>query len=102
MTRTPEEPNAPSMLRSEQHLRIDRQRVATERVRVRRRVVSEIRQLSMTVRREELVIDREPLPDSPVDTITPRTHWSSCCAKKFPSSTCAPAPTKKSPSPLNS
>jgi uncharacterized protein (TIGR02271 family) len=71
MTRTPEEPNAPSMLRSEQHLRIDRQRVATERVRVRRRVVSEIRQLSVTVRREELVIDREPLPDSPVDTITP-------------------------------
>jgi len=34
-------------------------------------VVSEIRQLSVTVRREELVIDREPLPDSPVDTITP-------------------------------
>jgi uncharacterized protein (TIGR02271 family) len=71
VTSTPEGPDAPSVLRSEQHLRIDRQRVAAERVRVRRRVVSETRQLSVTVRREELVIDREPLYDSPVDTIGP-------------------------------
>ncbi len=68
---TEEGPGAPSVLRSEQHLRIGYQRVATERVRVRRRVVSETRQLSVRVRREELVIDREPLPDSPVDTIGP-------------------------------
>jgi len=71
VTSIPEGPDAPSVLRSEQHLRIDRQRVAAERVRVRRRVVSETRQLSVTVRREELVIDREPLYDSPVDTIGP-------------------------------
>jgi len=68
---TPEGPGAPSVLRSEQHLRIGYHRVATERVRVRRRVVSETRQLSVRVRREELVIDREPLHDCPVDTIGP-------------------------------
>ncbi len=71
MTVTPEGPESATMVRSEQQLRIDHQLVATERVRVRRRVVSETRQLSVTVRREELVIDRRPLPDTPVAALTP-------------------------------
>jgi len=45
--------DATSVLRSEQQLRIDRQPVATERV------------------REELVIDREPLAEAPVEAVRP-------------------------------
>jgi len=63
--------DGPSVLRSEQQLRIDRQLVATERVRIRKRIVSETRHLEVTVRREELVIDREPLTEAPVEAVRP-------------------------------
>jgi len=88
------------VLRAEQRLWIDRQRVATERVRVRRRVVREARQLSVTVRRENLVTDREPRHDFPVDTIGPRVLVVFEAVRHRPAQ---PPPTKKkSPSPSNS
>jgi len=69
VTTPAEEPGSVSVLRSEQRLRITNERVTTETISVRRRVVSETRQVSVTVRREELVIERTPTPDSPVDPV---------------------------------
>jgi len=70
MTATPEVPESATTVLSEQQLRIEHQLVATEGVRIRRRVVSETRQLSVTVRREELVVERTPLPNPPVEART--------------------------------
>lgn len=47
---------------SEEQLAVQTQAVPTERVRVRKRVVDEEVTLTVTLRREELVIEREPLP----------------------------------------
>jgi uncharacterized protein (TIGR02271 family) len=51
------------VVRHEEQLSVDTRAQATERVRVRKRVVTEEVTLTVTVRREELVIDREPIPD---------------------------------------
>jgi uncharacterized protein (TIGR02271 family) len=56
-----------SLLRSEQRLDIGSEWVGYERVRARRRIVSETVQMTVTVRREELVFDTVPMPASVVD-----------------------------------
>ena len=45
----------------EEQLRVGTRRVPTEKVLVRRRVVTEVRQVEVTVRREELEVHRVPL-----------------------------------------
>ena len=63
-------PTAEVVLR-EQRLSVDTVRVATERVVLRRRVVSEVRQVQVTVQREELEVRRVPVdPDREQDTGT--------------------------------
>lgn len=49
--------------RSEERLRVDVERRPYERVRVRRTVVTETVQVQVQVRREELHVEREPIPD---------------------------------------
>ena len=49
------------VVRSEERLRVDTEWVPSERVLVRRRVVELVRQVEVTVRREELVVERTPL-----------------------------------------
>lgn len=61
------EPNPPivdepvSLVRSEERLLVGRENRATERVRLRKRVVSEDVARTVTLRREELVVEREPV-----------------------------------------
>ncbi|SMH32616.1 conserved domain-containing protein [Rathayibacter oskolensis] len=50
-----------SVIRSEERLDVTTVRTATERVRIRRVIVTEERTVTLQVRREELVIEREPL-----------------------------------------
>jgi uncharacterized protein (TIGR02271 family) len=50
---------------SEERLLVGTKWVPRERLSVRRRVVTETRQVTVTVRREELLIDRAPLVDEP-------------------------------------
>ncbi len=49
------------VIRSEERLRVGTRREAVERVRLARRIVTEVRQVEIEVRREELVIERESL-----------------------------------------
>jgi uncharacterized protein (TIGR02271 family) len=64
-----------SMIRSEQQLRVGTEWVDAERVVVRRRIVSHVVQLDVTVRREELVFEQIPLHDPiselPIDPAPP-------------------------------
>ncbi len=64
MTTTPPNPAVEIELR-EQQLQVDTVRVAVERVVLRRRIVTEVQQVQVTVRREELEIVREPLFGQP-------------------------------------
>ncbi len=64
MTTTPPKPAVEIELR-EQQLQVDTVRVPVERVVLRRRIVTEVQQVQVTVRREELEIIREPLPGHP-------------------------------------
>jgi len=64
MTTTPPNPAVEIELR-EQQLQVDTVRVPVERVVLRRRIVTEVQQIQVTVRREELEIVREPLPGQP-------------------------------------
>ena len=65
------------MLRSEQRLRVGSEWVAVEQVLIRRRIVTETVQLSVTVRREELVFAKSLVPqtvaDSPLGFVRPFT-----------------------------
>ncbi len=54
---------ATEVVRYEQHLHVRTKRVPRERVVLRRHVVTEKRQIEVTVRREELHVHREPLHD---------------------------------------
>ena len=45
--------------------------VPTERVAVRRRIVTETRQVAVTVRREELVVETAPMPEPLTGQFTP-------------------------------
>ncbi len=51
-------------MRAEERARITTGWVAAERVRFERRIVTETRQVELTVRREELVVHRSALPDA--------------------------------------
>lgn len=64
MTADPTRTPPPEVVLHQQRLVAGTRRVPTERVVVRRRVVTETRQFQVTVRREELEIDRIPLPDA--------------------------------------
>ena len=64
MTTTPPDPAVEIELR-EQQLQVDTVRVPVERVVLRRRIVTEVQQVQVTVRREELEIVREPLSGQP-------------------------------------
>lgn len=52
------------MTRSEEHLHVTTQRVATSRVRLRKQIVTEMQTITVPVSREEFVIDREPITDA--------------------------------------
>ena len=54
-------PAAAEVVLHQEQLRVGTRRVPTERVLVRRRVVTEVRQIEVTVRREELEVHRVPL-----------------------------------------
>ncbi|MWV50670.1 DUF2382 domain-containing protein [Rathayibacter sp. VKM Ac-2803] len=55
-----------SVIRSEERLEVTTVRIATERLRIRRVIVTEERTVTVRLRREELVIEREPVESSPV------------------------------------
>jgi len=67
-----------SVVRSEERLLVDRETRAVERVLLRKRVLSEDVTRTVTVRREELVVEREPVEDGSVlgddDVHGPSTH----------------------------
>ena len=64
MTTTPPPGAAAQVELREQRLQVATVSVAVERVVLRRRIVTEVQQIQVTVRREELEIVREPLPDT--------------------------------------
>jgi len=65
MTTTPPPGAAAEVELREQRLQVATVRVAVERVVLRRRIVTEVQQIQVTVRREELEIIREPLSGQP-------------------------------------
>jgi len=65
MTTTPPPGAAAQVELREQQLQVDTVRVPVERVVLRRRIVTEVQQVQVTVRREELEIIREPLSGQP-------------------------------------
>ena len=67
---------AVSMVRSEERLVVGRETRVAERVRLRKHVVSEDVTRTVTLRREELVVEREPITDDGVETDghEPSTH----------------------------
>lgn len=52
--------NAAEVIRSEERLHVHTERIPVERIRVRKRIVTETRTLTVQVRREELQIERLP------------------------------------------
>ncbi|QHF24522.1 DUF2382 domain-containing protein [Rathayibacter sp. VKM Ac-2804] len=56
-----------TVVRSEERLDVTTVWTPTERLRVRKVVVTEERTITVTLRREELVIEREPLDGEPLD-----------------------------------
>ena len=54
-------PSAAEVVLHQEEVRVGTQRVPTEKVLVRKRVVTEVRQIEVTVRREELEVYRVPL-----------------------------------------
>lgn len=53
----------PELVRAQERLQVATRWVTSERVVAQRRIVSEVRRVDVTIRREELVIVREPLPE---------------------------------------
>lgn len=64
---------APEVVLHEERLRMDVVRVPVERVVLRRRIVTETRQVEVTVRREELEVSRVPVADGAGMSGTPPT-----------------------------
>jgi uncharacterized protein (TIGR02271 family) len=62
---------AVEVVRSEQRLVPGVERRVSGRVRVAKRVVTEERSVTVTVRREELVVEHLPAPDGAGDTVAP-------------------------------
>lgn len=56
-------------VRSEEHATVTATWVPESRVRLRRRIITENREVTVSVRREELVIDREPVGGDSVDGV---------------------------------
>lgn len=68
----PHEPPVAEVVLREQRLAVSTAQVPVERVVLRRRLVSEVRQVEVTVQREELEVLRVPVDaDLPVDQATP-------------------------------
>ncbi len=65
MTTSPPSGPAVEIELHEQRLQVDAVRAPVERVVLRRRIVTEVQQLQVTVRREELEVVREPLSGQP-------------------------------------
>jgi len=63
VTGDPPRETGAQVIRSEERLRVDTTWQPYERVRLARRVVTELRQVDIEVRREELVIERDAIPD---------------------------------------
>jgi len=63
--------DAVTVIRSEERLSATTVRTATERVRIRRVVVTEERTVTVQLRREELVIEREPIDGGPASDAEP-------------------------------
>jgi uncharacterized protein (TIGR02271 family) len=59
-----------AMTRSEEELRVAKQREATGTVRLRKYVVTEQQQMTVPVQREEVRVEREPITDANVDEAT--------------------------------
>ena len=57
-------PTDASVVRSEEELRVGTTAAPYERVRLRKRIVTEVRTVEVEVRREELVVEREPAGDA--------------------------------------
>ncbi|SES16150.1 PRC and DUF2382 domain-containing protein [Corynebacterium cystitidis] len=53
-----------TLIRSEERLHVDTQRYPTERVVLRKYIVEETQNIEVTVRREEVRVEREPITDS--------------------------------------
>jgi len=68
MTTTPPPGAAAEVELREQRLQVATVRVPVERVVLHRRIVTEVQQIQVTVRREELEIVREPLSGQPTGT----------------------------------
>lgn len=60
-----------TVIRSEERLDVTTVRTATERLRIRKVIVTEERTVTLQVRREELVIEREPLEGTVSGEATP-------------------------------
>ena len=56
-------PTGVEVIRSEEQLRVGTTWQAVERVRIARRIVTEVRQIEVAVRREELVVQRDSMAD---------------------------------------
>jgi uncharacterized protein (TIGR02271 family) len=59
-----------AMTRSEEELRVAKQREATGKVRLRKYVVTEHQQMTVPVQREEVRVEREPITEANVDAAT--------------------------------
>jgi uncharacterized protein (TIGR02271 family) len=59
-----------AMTRSEEELRVTKQREATGKVRLRKYVVTEQQQMTVPVQREEVRVEREPITEANVDAAT--------------------------------
>ena len=57
--------------RSEEELRLTSAWRPVERLRVRKRIVTEQRVVTVVLRREELVVEREPVADAPATSADP-------------------------------
>lgn len=57
MTTDPTPPPAAEVVLHQERLRVDLHRAETERIVFRKRIVTEVRQIEVTVRREELVVE---------------------------------------------
>lgn len=69
MTPDPDPALGPQVVLHEEHLQVATTRHPTDRVIVRRVITTQTRQIEVTVRREELRIERQPAPDlSPAST----------------------------------
>lgn len=73
MTLDPEPARRPQVVLRQEHLQVTTVRQPNERLLVRRVLVTETRQIEVTVRREELRLEPVPATDQPVATTATTT-----------------------------